>query len=303
MRDGCLHFFQLRCAHFLFSFQTPCSPLLSFLIHLRSNITMVSQGKPSGIPMTPVFINYAVAQGVPRVGALARRIHGWTWQAVSYIPPSNIQSFCINVHHSVSHWYGHWCGLRDALELERACRVPGRSRNSILLLKHCSVPLELDDPPHASHLCDLPPYFPSPRMLMLHLSFSVYPKKALRLLTDPATSIFVPLIVRLSFPTHSVLLTKASHRSFHSPPSLSAPSTTQFHLAMLALGSSTGSSGTQWFWPSPRTTRLTFGLARNRVYVTFALITCFTMLMIWFNKPHDLAHFSPAYAFLVCLYC
>jgi len=36
---------------------------------------MLSHEKPSGIPMTPVFINYAVAQGVPRVGALARRIH------------------------------------------------------------------------------------------------------------------------------------------------------------------------------------------------------------------------------------
>ena len=138
---------------------------------------------------------------------------------------------------------------------------------------------------------------------MSYLSFSVYPKKALRLLTDPATSIFVPLIVRLSVLIHDVLLTKTSHRSFHSPLSLSVPSTTQFHLAMSAPGSSTGSSGTQWFWPSPRTTRLTFRLARNRVYVTFALITCFTMLMIWFNKPHDLAHFSPAYAFLVCLYC
>jgi tellurite resistance protein TehA-like permease len=35
------------------------------------------------------------------------------------------------------------------------------------------------------------------------------------------------------------------------------------------------------------------------VYVTFALLTCFPMLMIWFNKPHDLTHFTPAYAFLI----
>jgi len=243
-RSLCPPFSPALCALSLFFSGSLLSSLTS-LIHLHSHITMLSQEKPSGIPMTPVFINYAVAQGVPRVGALARRIHGWTWQAVSYIPPPGIQSLCINVHHLVSYRYGYWCGLRDALELERACRVPGRSRNSVLLLEHCFVPLELDDPPHASHLCDLPPYFPSPRMLMLHLSFSVYPKKALRLLTDPATSIFVPLIVRLSFPTHDVLLTKGSHRSFHSPPPLSAPLTTQFHLAMLALGSSTGSSGTQ----------------------------------------------------------
>jgi hypothetical protein len=25
------------------------------------------------------------------------------------------------------------------------------------------------------------------------------------------------------------------------------------------------------------------------------------MLMIWFNKPHDLTTFTPAWAFLVCL--
>ena len=38
-----------------------------------------------------------------------------------------------------------------------------------------------------------------------------------------------------------------------------------------------------------------------RVYVTFALVTCIPMLMIWYNQPHDLTHFTPAYAFLVRL--
>ncbi|KAJ3518185.1 hypothetical protein NLJ89_g31 [Agrocybe chaxingu] len=35
------------------------------------------------------------------------------------------------------------------------------------------------------------------------------------------------------------------------------------------------------------------------VYVALAVLACFVMLMIWFNEPHDIAHFSPAYAFLV----
>jgi tellurite resistance protein TehA-like permease len=36
-----------------------------------------------------------------------------------------------------------------------------------------------------------------------------------------------------------------------------------------------------------------------RVYIAFALIVCFPMLMIWFNKPHDIKTFTPAWAFLI----
>jgi len=35
------------------------------------------------------------------------------------------------------------------------------------------------------------------------------------------------------------------------------------------------------------------------VYLSFSLIVCIPMLMIWFNKPHDLKTFSPAWAFLI----
>ena len=37
----------------------------------------------------------------------------------------------------------------------------------------------------------------------------------------------------------------------------------------------------------------------SRAYVSFAVLVCFPMLMIWFNKPHDLNTFTPAWAFLV----
>ena len=33
--------------------------------------------------------------------------------------------------------------------------------------------------------------------------------------------------------------------------------------------------------------------------MAFAVFVCFPMLMIWFNKPHDLNKFTPAWAFLV----
>ena len=35
-----------------------------------------------------------------------------------------------------------------------------------------------------------------------------------------------------------------------------------------------------------------------RIYVGAAIFASSTMLMIWFNEPHEIAHFSPAYAFL-----
>jgi len=35
------------------------------------------------------------------------------------------------------------------------------------------------------------------------------------------------------------------------------------------------------------------------VYVSLSLLVCFPMLMIWFNKPHDLTTFTPAWAFLI----
>ena len=35
------------------------------------------------------------------------------------------------------------------------------------------------------------------------------------------------------------------------------------------------------------------------VYLSASLIICIPMLMIWFNKPHDLRTFTPAWAFLI----
>lgn len=37
----------------------------------------------------------------------------------------------------------------------------------------------------------------------------------------------------------------------------------------------------------------------SRIYVAFALLTSFVMLMIFFNHPHELRAFTPGYAFLV----
>ena len=36
-----------------------------------------------------------------------------------------------------------------------------------------------------------------------------------------------------------------------------------------------------------------------RIYVLLSVVVSFPMLMIWFNKPHDVTTFTPAWAFLV----
>ncbi len=37
----------------------------------------------------------------------------------------------------------------------------------------------------------------------------------------------------------------------------------------------------------------------TRIYVLLAVVVSFPMLMIWYNKPHDVTTFTPAWAFLV----
>ncbi|KAH8810336.1 voltage-dependent anion channel-domain-containing protein [Flagelloscypha sp. PMI_526] len=94
----------------------------------------------------------------------------------------------------------------------------------------------------------------------LALQAMLYPRQALRLICDPVKGIFVPLIV-LSFAT--ILIGTINY---------AVPS------GFVQVGFIC-----DLFW----------------VYVVFSLLCCFPMLMIWFNRPHELKGFTPAYAFLV----
>jgi hypothetical protein len=40
-------------------------------------------------------------------------------------------------------------------------------------------------------------------------------------------------------------------------------------------------------------------LIMARIYVLLSVFVSFPMLMIWYNKPHDVTTFTPAWAFLV----
>ncbi|KAF9450552.1 hypothetical protein P691DRAFT_700995 [Macrolepiota fuliginosa MF-IS2] len=156
----------------------------------------------------------------PRVNAICRRIHGWSWQAF----PVGMGTGAVYV---ILH------GLKDRSPVIATVETVFYFLNMALFLLNTTT---------------------------LLLQAILYPRQAYRLLTDPVKGIFVPLIV-LSFATIIIGTINYAVPTHHVGP--------DFVYAL--------------FW----------------IYVGFAVLTCFPMMMIWFNKPHDLAHFTPAYAFLV----
>ncbi|KIY71887.1 hypothetical protein CYLTODRAFT_418429 [Cylindrobasidium torrendii FP15055 ss-10] len=88
----------------------------------------------------------------------------------------------------------------------------------------------------------------------------VYPQQAVCLIMDPVTGVFVPLMV-LSFATIVI-----GSVDYAIPVGLLSPN---FVYA--------------FFW----------------LYTSLSLVICIPMLMIWFNKTHDVTQFTPAYMFLI----
>ncbi|CAL1697483.1 unnamed protein product [Somion occarium] len=156
----------------------------------------------------------------PRVGSLARRIHGWSWQAF----PIGMGTGAVYVTLS---------GLKSRSPTLITVETIFYFINIILFLLNSTT---------------------------LLLQAILYPRQALRLIKDPVKGIFVPLIV-LSFATILIGTINYAVPTGHVHPNF-----------IYAL-----------FW----------------VYVSFSIIVCFPMLMIWFNNPHDLTTFTPAWAFLV----
>ncbi|GJE96716.1 voltage-dependent anion channel-domain-containing protein [Phanerochaete sordida] len=120
-------------------------------------------------------------------------------------------------------------------------------------------------PGHALTVVETIFYFLNMALFLLNtttllLQFILYPRQARRLITDPTKGIFVPLMV-LSFATIIIGTINYGIPEGHVTPNF-----------IYGL-----------FW----------------AYVSFSVAVCFPMLMIWFNKPHDLTKFTPAWAFLV----
>lgn len=108
---------------------------------------------------------------------------------------------------------------------------------------------------------------------------AVYPQQSLRLIKDPVRGVFVPLIV-LSYATIIIGTVNYAHPNHVSD---------EFIYVMF------------WyvFCSDGCAPKMTTDKPPYRVYVAFALVVCFPMLMIWFNNPHDLTTFTPAWAFLI----
>ncbi|KAM5534137.1 hypothetical protein V8D89_012157 [Ganoderma adspersum] len=175
------------------------------------NITLSDH---AGQPLPPLVTEQ------PKVSSLARRIHGWSWQAF----PIGMGTGAVYVTLS---------GLKE----------------------------------HSTTLTNVETFFYFLNMALFLLNVTtlaiqlvLYPKQSLRLIKDPVKGIFVPLVV-LSFATIIIGTIKYAVPTGHVHP--------DFIYSL--------------FW----------------VYVVFAVLVCFPMLMVWFNKPHDLSTFTPAWAFLI----
>ncbi|TFK52714.1 hypothetical protein OE88DRAFT_1292460 [Heliocybe sulcata] len=155
-----------------------------------------------------------------QVSSLARRIHGWSWQAF----PIGMGTGAVYVTMSAIKYHSKVLTVIETIFF---------FINMVLFVLNMST---------------------------LLIQALLYPRQALRLIKDPVKGIFVPLCV-LSFATIIIGTINYAVPSGHVHPGFIY----------------------DLFW----------------VYVTFSLVVCLPMLMIWFNKPHDLTTFTPAWAFLV----
>ncbi|EIW57040.1 uncharacterized protein TRAVEDRAFT_151665 [Trametes versicolor FP-101664 SS1] len=155
-----------------------------------------------------------------KVSHLARRIHGWSWQAF----PIGMGTGAVYVTLS---------GLKEHSQTLTNVETFFYFLNMALFLLNVST---------------------------LAIQMCVYPMQALRLVKDPVKGIFVPLVV-LSFATIIIGTIKYAVPTGHVHPNF---------IYVL-------------FW----------------MYVSLAVGVCFPMLMVWFNRPHDLTTFTPAWAFLI----
>ncbi|KZV65106.1 hypothetical protein PENSPDRAFT_690169 [Peniophora sp. CONT] len=155
-----------------------------------------------------------------KVNRIARRVHGWTWQAF----PVGMGTGAVYVTMS---------GLKDRSPALKAIETVFFFINISLFCLNVTT---------------------------LAIQALLYPRQAKRLVTDPSKNIFVPLVV-LSFAT--IVIGTINYAII---PGLIHP-----RLAYIL------------FW----------------IYVGLSVVVSFPLLMIWYNKPHNLSQMSPAWMFLV----
>lgn len=72
----------------------------------------------------PILIGQEPTATLPQVSRLARRVHGWSWQAVGFhfIGQSGIIVLCL-ISSTVPRRHGHWCCLCYPVRLEAASTI------------------------------------------------------------------------------------------------------------------------------------------------------------------------------------
>jgi hypothetical protein len=108
----------------------------------------------------------------PHVSPLARRIHGWSWQAVRL--PSCLSGIVISsfVPLIVSHRHGHWCRLCYPVGSEGASWAAHKSRDGLFLHKPFAFYPQFLDSPSASIMCGPCTSGLVPRLTIEHRSIS-----------------------------------------------------------------------------------------------------------------------------------
>ena len=93
----------------------------------------------AGQPLPPI-----PEEQPPKVSSLARRIHGWSWQAVSRLSSCTWRDARLTVH-AVSHWYGYGSSVRHPVRAEGALEHLDPCRDVLLLPEHRSLRSERDN--------------------------------------------------------------------------------------------------------------------------------------------------------------
>ncbi|KAI0284471.1 voltage-dependent anion channel-domain-containing protein [Russula brevipes] len=186
---------------------------VAWLSFLSLSSTDVDVGRPVVNPEQPSFSGAS-----PPVSKLARRIHGWSWQAF----PMGMGTCAVYVTLS---------GLEEHPGPLAKVEAVFFCINVFLFILNSSA---------------------------LFLQALLYPQQSRRLINDPVKGLFVPIIV-LSFGTIIIGIIKYGAIPGHISPN-------GIHVL---------------FW----------------IYVFLSVFVCFLMLMIWYNKPHDVTAFTPSCAF------
>jgi len=107
------------------------------------------EGKPILVP-----VNRQEPTGTaPQVSRLARRIHGWSWQAVGFLAQSGILVLSL-IASIVSRRNGHWCCLCYPVGPEAASADFDDRRDHVFLHQSHTLPPQLIDAPSPSIMCD-----------------------------------------------------------------------------------------------------------------------------------------------------